>query len=544
MFNSILNLIKLPNFLSSKTINQVQKVSNWIEISKGPLDISYIKEHYKKLSFKELLLNPNLTESIILQLPFIYFDILTRNQNENLSYLFESIMALELPRVSLIKFFKNWKSKYFKTYSSRLTLPKNVGNILGNYVKYYYNPRNQISFINEFWNFYQNIKDFIHKDKKYEHETNLLNAFLKYQTYFNNYEWNYLINKKIITYFPDKILLPKHILKIFYIESSRLKPGSNLLIKGNLTWKEYDILLKQYNSYPLWNDDLINQSIPHWFWIKYLKHLIYGSKKTKIKEILKKTFINHQYDQDLIFLLDLIKILSNYVNGYNLLNPSVIAHEIAPYLSEYYICHMNKQINLLKIVSTQKLSTECLDWLLKQPPESWDNNVYVMISLSQYLTPYLMNKHSNKLKTEYLIYNPSIIEYPYSPFSYLNNYFHDSNLISLWTPLQKVNKLISMKIDAKLDPEDSSWIIIPYCKLISNENQDTKFKVYSLIDKDYVNIGLNKSNLPIKILDSRQTYMLGNKNSIPSEYKYRFFAPQLTIIQNTIKYIGNAIKIS
>jgi len=546
--------ISFPQISSQKTScqKQIADVANWVEKSKEPLDTIYVLKHYKKLSLKELLLNPHLTTTLRSHLPFKYFDLLTKKQDNDLVYLFESIVSMELSQSVLIKFFKDWRYRYFKTYPTRSAMTKHVGNILGIYVKHYYDPRNQISFINQFWQFYYNVQSFLHKDKRYEHEWNFLKSLLKFEVRLNKQEWNYLINQRIITYFPDQTDLPAWVIKIFYLESHRLKPNGLNLKKGNLTWKEYDKILTQYHCQPFFEDKMIAKSIPWWFWKKYFNQKnVYPQKN--LKGIITKMFLKHQHDPDLRFLVDWTRVLSHDPTCNSLLNPSEILKNVVPHLSEYYICHMNQKINMLKVVGTQKLSPECLDWLLKQSHQSWHSDVYYMISLSQPLTPDLVNKHIGKLNFNGLGHNRVMIEYPLDSLK-SNVMFND--LQSWMTPDAKVILLNKKGITAKLDLLRPGWITIPYC-VKTSVDVDSQFKVSSMSSAGTILVQSGKRTIPRKLIDRANFYDVYQKRNHDT-LEYMFFGPELTIMDNCqtdyyarqkqliceIKYSGSAIRVT
>jgi hypothetical protein len=221
-------------------------------------------------------------------------------------------------------------------------------------------------------------------------------------------------------------------------------------------------------------------------------------------------------------------------------------NELAPQLSEKYFCYQiknNKQYDSIKVLSTQRLSPLTLEFLITK--HHMTDNERLFISLSQPLTPDLINKYRTHLSLNYLMYNSCWINYP--PTDFKTNLGFIKKLINL-TPTDKVDLLISKGIQAEIDKDNDGYIIIK-CSEIVLDNLATRgdiyIKVTSMYNENFVHLPTNTNandgnkNLSFEkpLVDSASTYMCYpiKKSCPPDIYRaYKFFGPELVIMNNKI----------
>jgi hypothetical protein len=457
--------------------------------SSEKLDLDFIIKHYDDLSFPTLLKNPHLSNDIKLQLPFIYFNIITKHENIDLSYIFESIIQLDVSEDDLIKFFRDWNKKFFKlypvediyvsldisdkfnntdadidiNYKSKTIKRVNIGNILETYVNIYYKPL--INFPHQLYRFYNIVKNYITENEliKYFQEYLLISSIINNNLKLNKQEWLYLIHNKIIEYFPDYYIInttfdiPRNIIKIFYEELHHLEfYHTNIYKSNNLTWKEYDVILTLHKSNRYISLNLNNTPhIPFWFIKKYFP--IYRPRM--IRDFVKTYLAIGKY-LDLQTYIDLLQtVRSASKTCKNAVMPDNII-KITPHIPEEYICYQvitNKPVlfNLTKILSSQSLQPLTLEFLISKYKMTTTEKIFM--NIYQHLTPYLINKYYDILFTNYLMYNSCWLYYPHSDFA------SHVKIPKILSPIEKVNLLVSKGVSAELDTVNDSYIIINNC---------------------------------------------------------------------------------
>jgi hypothetical protein len=271
----------------------------------------------------------------------------------------------------------------------------------------------------------------------------------------NDFEWNYLIDNRVIEYPSQKTKIPLHVKYIFANKLSEFD-GNNVDIDLSLNYHTIDNVIGYMLSNGVCPDTIWNKYIsphlkpyntPYWFLKKYKKDLNWFDLFTSII----KNYRNNE-----ITLENMLKWVDDNQDNINI-NPNGKQDPTKIIYPEELLYHFGHKLNifhynLLKhILLTQKISVKVLDKLAPV----LDKKLWKQISICQYLDPAFIKKYENELDWTDLAYNPTWQLYDHSQFHKLPVF--DKKNEMLWLPLdQKVSEI--KKILTKVDSNATAFL--------------------------------------------------------------------------------------